>query len=181
MRELEAPAGFDPAPRPKRVQPGVPTAGRLCRVGRRWLVGYGEACFELPDAKGLGYLARLLAAPDRDVHVLDLVGAGPADPGDSGPLLDEQAKSAYRQRVHELQGDIEEAQAWNDPERAARAETELEAITHELSAGVGLGGRDRKGATAAERAGSASERQLRRPWPRSRSEAPTWGCCWPRR
>ena len=54
--------------------------------------------------------------------------------------------------MRELQEDIEEAQAWNDPERAARAEIELEAITHELSAAVGLGGRDRKGATAAERA-----------------------------
>jgi non-specific serine/threonine protein kinase len=130
----------------------VPTAGLLRRAGRRWLVGHGDVRFELPDAKGLGYLARLLAEPDREIHVLDLVGAGPADPGDAGPLLDEQAKSAYRQRVRELQEDIEEGQAWNDPERAARAEAELEAITHELAAGVGLGGRDRKGATAAERA-----------------------------
>ena len=152
LRELEAPALADPTGPPKPVRHGPPTAGLLRRTGRQWLIGYGDVRFELPDAKGLGYLSRLLAEPDREIHVLDLVGAGSADPGDAGPLLDQQAKSAYRQRVRELQQEIDEAQAWNDPERAARAEVELEALTRELAAGVGLGGRDRKGATAAERA-----------------------------
>lgn len=152
LRELEALAAAGPTGPPRRVQPGAPTAGLLRRAGRQWLIGYGEARFELSDAKGLGYLSRLLAEPDREIHVLDLVGAGSADPGGPGPLLDEQAKSAYRQRARELQHEIDEAQAWNDPERAARAEVELEALTRELAAGVGLGGRDRKGATAAERA-----------------------------
>jgi predicted ATPase/class 3 adenylate cyclase len=152
LRELEAPASAVPGGPPKRVQPGAPTTGLLRRAGRHWLVGYGDVRFELPDAKGLGYLSRLLAEPDREIHVLDLVGAGPADPGDAGPVLDEQAKSAYRRRVRELQQEIDEAQAWNDPERAARAEAELEAVTHELAAGVGLGGRDRKAAANAERA-----------------------------
>ncbi|MGH9012189.1 MAG: ATP-binding protein, partial [Acidimicrobiia bacterium] len=147
LRELEA-AAADPTGTPKSVQPGAHTAGLLRRAGRRWLVGYGDVRFELPDAKGLGYLARLLAEPNGEIHVLDLVGAGTSpDPGGAGPLLDEQAKSAYRQRVRELQQEIDEAQAWNDPERAARAEVELEAVTHELAASVGLGGRDRKAAT----------------------------------
>jgi hypothetical protein len=153
LRELETPAAGGPTRRPKSGRPGAPTAGLLRRAGRHWLVGYGDVRFELPDAKGLGYLSRLLAEPDREIHVLDLVGAGPSlDSGGAGPLLDEQAKSAYRQRVQELQQEIEEAQAWNDPERVARAEVELEAVTHELAAGLGLGGRDRKAATAAERA-----------------------------
>ena len=73
------------------------------------------------------------------------------------PVTQGRSSTSRRSRpigsgCRELQEDIEEAQAWNDPERAARAEAELEAITHELAAGVGLGGRDRKGATAAERA-----------------------------
>ncbi|HKY76967.1 MAG TPA: hypothetical protein VJS45_12555, partial [Acidimicrobiia bacterium] len=154
LRELEAPGPVAESARPlKSTQSGAPTAGLLRRGGKHWLVGYGDVRFELVDAKGLGYLARLLAEPDREIHVLDLVGAGPVpDPGGAGPLLDERAKSAFRQRVRELQEEIDEAQAWNDPERAARAEAELEAVTHELAAGVGLGGRGRKGATAAERA-----------------------------
>ena len=152
LRELEAAASAGPTGPPKRVQSGAPSAGLFRRAGRQWLIGYGDSRFELPDAKGLGYLSRLLAEPDREIHVLELVGTGPADPGGAGPVLDDQAKSAYRQRVRELQQEVDEAQEWNDPERAARAEVELEALTRELAAGVGLGGRDRKAATAAERA-----------------------------
>jgi non-specific serine/threonine protein kinase len=155
LRELQTP----PAPGgagQRRIQPGATTApvlGLLRRTGKRWLVGYGEVRFELPDTKGLGYLARLLAEPDREIHVLDLLGAGrQGDPGHAGAVLDEQAKSAYRRRVRELEEEIEEAGAWNDPERVARAEIELDALTRQLAAGVGLGGRDRLTASAAERA-----------------------------
>jgi len=154
LRELETPAmASGNGPRPSAVRPGVPTAGVFRRAGKHWVLGYGEARFELPDAKGLGYLARLLAEPDRELHVLDLVGAGgSADRGDAGPVLDEAAKSAYRRRVLDLQAEIAEAESWNDPERAARAEAELDALTQQLAAGLGLGGRDRRAAAAAERA-----------------------------
>jgi len=153
LRELETvTARASPRRPPGSLQPGVPTTGFLRREGRQWLVGYGDVRFELPDAKGLGYLARLLREPDREIHVLDLVGAGPAYSGHAGPVLDEQAKGAYRRRVRELEEEIDEAQAWNDPERASRAELELEALSRELAAAVGLGGRDRMAAAGAERA-----------------------------
>ncbi|MCA1845937.1 MAG: hypothetical protein LC792_22655, partial [Actinobacteria bacterium] len=153
LRELDAPPAAEAASGRSLARSGMATAGRLRRGGRRWRVGYGEVDFELPDAKGLGYLARLLAEPDREIHVLDLVGTGgSADRGDAGPVLDERAKAAYRRRVRELQEEMEEAQAWNDPERSARAELELDAVMKELAAGVGLGGRDRMTANAAERA-----------------------------
>ena len=48
----------------------------------------------LRDLKGLRYLARLLAEPGRELHVLELVGRGGDQEvdvsagGDSGPLLD---------------------------------------------------------------------------------------------
>jgi hypothetical protein len=100
--------------------------------------------------KGLHYLVRLLDRPGCELHVLDLVGA--ADAGDAGPVLDEQAKAEYRTRVRELREEIDEAEAWNDPERAARAQLELDALTRELAGAVGLGGRDRLAASAAERA-----------------------------
>ena len=155
LQELEAPPdqGTSGRRRGLSVVTVAPMSGLLRRAGRQWLVGYGDARFEVPDAKGLGYLARLLAEPDREIHVLDLMGAGSsADRGHAGPVLDDQAKSAYRRRVRELEEEIEEAKGWNDAERAARAEIELEAVIHELAAGVGLGGRDRVVASAAERA-----------------------------
>ena len=133
-------------------------SGVFSRRTKTWLVGYRESRFELSDTKGLRYLARLLSQPDRELHVLDLVAlesAGStegADRGHAGPVLDERAKLAYRRRIDELEEEIDEARTWNDAERAARAELELDALTRQLAAAVGLGGRDRKAASAAERA-----------------------------
>jgi predicted ATPase/class 3 adenylate cyclase len=143
---------------PQAPVPAAPpaTAGALRRAGKVWVVAYRAGRFELPDMKGLGYLARLLAQPGCELHVLDLAHPSPGrtevDRGDAGPVLDERAKREYRRRVRELQDEIDEAQAWHDPERAARAEVELEALTRHLAAAVGLGGRDRPAASAAERA-----------------------------
>jgi non-specific serine/threonine protein kinase len=128
----------------------VAARGSLRREADHWLVEHRDAHFELPDMKGLHYLVQLLARPGHELHVLDLVGA--PDRGDAGPVLDEQAKSEFRARVRELQEEIREAEEWNDPERAARAQVELDAVTRELAAAVGLGGRDRTAASAAERA-----------------------------
>jgi hypothetical protein len=67
-------------------------------------------------------------------------------------MLDVQAKAAYRARVTELQEEIEEAESFNDPERASRARDELGFLARELAGAVGLGGRDRKTGSDAERA-----------------------------
>jgi non-specific serine/threonine protein kinase len=144
LKQLEA---EDPASSARPVPAAAP--GRLCRNGNHWLVGYRGGRFELPDMKGLHYLVRLLAQPGCEVHVLDLVGAAA---GDAGPVLDERAKAEYRKRVRELREEIGEAEAWNDPERGSRAQLELDVLTRELAGAVGLGGRDRLAASAAERA-----------------------------
>jgi predicted ATPase len=155
LQQLGTPPASPGTDKPGKGRPGVMavTPGVLRRQEGRWLVGFGEAHFDLPDTKGMGYLARLLAEPDHEIHVLDLAGVGrSAGGGHAGPILDDAAKAAYRQRVVDLQAEIEEAQAWNDLERAGRAAVELEAITQELRAAVGLGGRDRLAASGAERA-----------------------------
>ena len=51
-----------------------------------------------------------------------------------------------------MREEIEEAEGWGDTERAARAREEMDLIASELSAAVGLGGRDRPQASGAERA-----------------------------
>lgn len=137
-----------------------PATGRWVfrREGEYWSVAFEGDAFRLHDSKGLRYLAALLAAPGREIHALDLVGGEEgAEPergliGDAGEILDPQAKAAYRRRMEELREDLEEAEAWNDPERAARARQEMEFLARELAGAVGLGGRDRKAASAAERA-----------------------------
>ena len=59
---------------------------------------------------------------------------------------------AYRARVNELQEEIDEADSFNDPERAARAREELAFVARELAGAVGLHARDRKTGSDAERA-----------------------------
>jgi hypothetical protein len=104
------------------------------------------------NRKGIAYLARLLERPHLEIPALELAGGQAETPqGDAGPMLDEEAKRAYRRRVDELREEIDEAQRWNDPERAERASAELDLLGAELSRAVGLGGRDRRAASNAER------------------------------
>jgi hypothetical protein len=123
------------------------------------------------------YLARLVAQPGREFHVLDLVaaenpGAAPAESGlaaelsrralgDAGEMLDARAKSAYRRRLTEIEDDIEQARALGDTGRAEQAGAEREFLVQELSRAVGLGGRDRRAASASERARVAVTRAIR--------------------
>ena len=72
--------------------------------------------------------------------------------GDAGEMLDEQAKVAYRRRLSELREELEEAKELGNVERAEQAEEEIDALTRELSRAVGLGGRNRRAASASERA-----------------------------
>jgi pimeloyl-ACP methyl ester carboxylesterase len=135
------------------------------REGEYWTVAFGGKLVRMRDAKGLGYLARLLRHPHREFHALDLlVGDAPrandtaredglvTTSPDAGVVLDEPAKRAYRERIAQLEAEIDEARRWNDPERAVRAEGELDALTRELARAVGLGGRDRRAASDSERA-----------------------------
>ena len=76
-------------------------------------------------------------------------------------VLDEPAKHAYRGRIAELEAEVEQSRRWNDPERAARAEAELDALTRELAGALGLGGRDRRAASDSERARASVTKAVR--------------------
>jgi hypothetical protein len=138
------------------------------REGEYWDVRYGDDFARLRDTKGLRYIATLLSTPRREIHALELAGALGADLADSATLvaadlhasrldgrdalIDHQAREAYRRRLTELEADLQEAQEWNDLERAARLQEEIEALIAELSRAAGLGGRSRSTSTVAERA-----------------------------
>ena len=62
----------------------------------------------------------------------------------------------------ELQADIEEAEGYNDGERAAKHRLEMEAILDQLRVAVGLGGRDRPQGSGNERARINVARNIRR-------------------
>lgn len=153
--------GALPASPPATASPGVPSAtgrtGTFVRHGDYWAIGFGTESFQLRDARGLHYLAALLAQPDRDVAVVDLAGAvdatGARVPGrDAGEVLDATARAAYRRRLADLEEERDEAHRFNDGERAARADAEIDFLQRELAAAVGLGGRARRTVSSAERA-----------------------------
>ena len=146
------------------------------REGDYWSLVYEGRTLHVRDLKGMRYLARLLAHPGREFHVLDLVAAeNPAHPsadspagvisrtalGDAGEMLDDRAKSAYRRRLIEIEADIEQARALRDTDRATQATFERDFLLRELSRAVGLSGRDRRAASASERARVAVTRATR--------------------
>ena len=136
---------------PDRRAPAGATPLVFRRAGEVWEVGDPLTPARLRDSKGLRYVAELLARPGVDVPAAELAGAS-GMLGDAGPALDARAKDAYRRRLEDLESEREDGERWNDPERAARAQAELDAIADELAGAVGLGGRDRRPGSAAERA-----------------------------
>ncbi len=120
-------------------------------VGGAWQLAFDGREVHLPDAKGLRDIATLLAAPNRPVHVFTLLGRdAPATGAD--PVLDRRAVAEFRARVAQLDAEVDEAESWNDPDRAARARVERDAVMSELRAATGLGGRARRLGDETERA-----------------------------
>jgi non-specific serine/threonine protein kinase len=136
------------------------------RQGDYWTIGYQGQVAILKATRGLDCLCYLLRHPARDVHVSELLATPidlplPAFFQDGGPILDSQAKAEYKRRVDELRNDLEEAERFNDSYRAARAHSEMDAIAEQLVAAVGLGGRDRRFSSEAERARSAVTKRIK--------------------
>ena len=147
------------------------------REGDYWSVIFDGHTVHVRDLKGMRHLARLLADPGREYHVLDLVAAETGSDaqanrsqaanlprsafGDAGEILDTRAKDAYRRRLAEIDDDIEQARATGDAERAAQADTERDFLVRELAHAFGLGGRERRAASASERARAGVTRAIR--------------------
>jgi tetratricopeptide (TPR) repeat protein len=159
--------------------------------GDYWTVTFDGHTVRVRDTKGMRHLARLLADPGREHHVLDLAAAdasrsaradsGPTTNlprsalGDAGEILDAQAKDAYRRRLTEIDDDIEQARAIGDTERAAQADTERDFLVRELARAFGLSGRGRRAASASERARAGVTRAVRQAMARISEHHPHLG------
>jgi hypothetical protein len=133
--------------------------------GEVWVVGYQGREVRIRSIKGMAVLARLLAEPGREFHVLDLASPdGRADravpSGDTGEVIDAQARQAYQRRLGELETEIDDAALNRDIGRAEQAQAERDALVEQLTAVYGLGGRARRGNDPVERARSTVTKQL---------------------
>lgn len=134
--------------------------GVFRRAGEYWEVGFAGATATIRATKGMADLGTLLGAAGREVHCLELIGAG-VEEGGTGEVLDATARRAYEDRVRALQAELDDAEADHDRGRAERARAELDAVVDQLVAGLGLGGRSRSSGGAAERARSAVTQRIR--------------------
>jgi hypothetical protein len=148
-------------PKPNTHTPSM-TSETFRREGDSWAIAYEGNCFSLKDAKGLRHIAHLLRHPNREFYSLELVGLAEKCTvvagltrfvdGDAGPMLDCRAKREYRDQLAELEHELEEAESLNDLGLVERLRRDIEFLTDELARSVGLGGRDRKAASATEKA-----------------------------
>jgi tetratricopeptide (TPR) repeat protein len=169
------------APRASRIEAGPRRAAMVSssaegpaifkREGDFWTLAYRGTTFRLRNVKGLAFIAFLLAHPGERFHVRELIarvesateaGSGTSaevprevsiahDLGDAGAALDPHARTDYRRRLRELDQDLAEAERMNDRGRIEAIRREQDFLTEELSATVGIGGRDRKAAAHVER------------------------------
>ncbi|MEZ5244154.1 MAG: hypothetical protein R2707_03590 [Acidimicrobiales bacterium] len=154
-----------------------PTAS-FRRDGDTRTISFGDLTVLMRDLKGFRYVEQLLDQPGREFHVLDLVaidrGSLPPGPdaiheydmaavgtGEGLPVLDDEARAAYRRRLAEVDDDIEEATQMNDLGRIELARRDREYLVAELASAVGLGGRLRSTGGASERARTSVTRSLR--------------------
>ncbi|MDO8432339.1 MAG: AAA family ATPase [Candidatus Binatus sp.] len=165
------------------------------REGEFWTINYDGSTFRLKDAKGLRYIAYLLARPGQRIHVHDLIEAveGSAanrrttihaeseglkivrDIGGPGPSIDTRARSEYRTRLRDLDAELEESDQMNDLGRSERLRNEVEVVGRELAASLGLGGRARTASGSVERARGLVGKNIRSVLQKIRREHPALG------
>ncbi len=177
-RAIEPQLEIPEAPSPER--------GVFRRDGAYWTIAFRGETFRLKDSLGMRYVAELLRRPGERVHLKELLdaaggaaahGTSGRDPalGHAGEVLDAQARSAYRERLRELERELTEAEAAADAERASRLEGEKEHLVRELAGALGLGGRTRRAASGIERARVSVTKAIRAAIAKIGAASPTLG------
>lgn len=118
------------------------------RCGERWTLGFDGKAVHLTDRKGLEYLAKLLECPGRAVHVTELISLAAPVTTKIGPedglstrrsiegydrTLSGASFGQYRQRMAELEHELQEAREQSDLGRCEQLQNEREFLLQELS------------------------------------------------
>jgi pimeloyl-ACP methyl ester carboxylesterase len=164
----------DDAPEPAR-EGGV--EAELVRSGDVWAIAWAGNRQHLKHAKGLADIATLVQNPGTGITALTLAEGVPnlATSVSAQPLLDDQARREFRQRLRDIDTELGEAEAHGDLARQTKLSEERQALLAELSAAAGLGMRRRAFPSDAERARKAVTARLRDAIARVRSVHPSLG------
>ena len=130
--------------RPRQGAKTPSTHNALVREGDTWAVTFGATTVRIKHAKGIADLATLLKHQGQEVHVRVLEGVDAVTvPGGGDAVLDEVAVAQYRDRLQDLELELDEAGLHADLARAEKLAAERDALIDELTKAFGLGGRPR--------------------------------------
>jgi MoxR-like ATPase len=176
--ELGMAAALEPSAAPTAVGQR-PAYGNVFRFdGQVWTLRFAGRTVHVRDAKGLHDLSVLLARPGADIAAADLLNPT-GEPTvaarrrfGADPVIDERARTAYRDRLGALDADIRNALDSGADRRAAELDQERVALVEELRRAAGLGGRPRRLGDETERARQAVTARIRDTLKRLRSAHP---------
>lgn len=127
-----------------------------------WTLSFAGKTAHLKDSLGLQDLATLLAHKGEEIHVNELTTGREATViQQEAPVLDEQAIRHYRQRLHEIADEKQEAAQIGDDQDYQRLENEQDVISRTLNEGLGLGGRQRMLNSETEKARKSISARIR--------------------
>lgn len=135
----------------------------MVRQGELYLIEHGPHAARIRASRGAELLARLIDAPNQEIHVLALAADDSASLTESnaGDTVDRTALRQYRARLAELEGLMTEAERRDDVGHAEALRGERAALERELSRALGLGGRARQAGSTTERARVNVQRRLK--------------------
>jgi hypothetical protein len=149
-----------------------PAFAECQRVGRKWRLTLRNRSVLVEDSIGLAHLAVLIANPRQEIQAADLVaGLAGLQAGPAQQILDAEAIAEYRNRLKQLDVEIEE----RDPEQSSQARAERDWLLAQLSSAAGFAGRTRAFPDQPERARVAVGKAIRRAMARITEADPVIG------
>jgi tetratricopeptide (TPR) repeat protein len=155
-----------------RAKPTGDHVGALHRSIDSWTIVCTLGSAIIPLRKGMEHIAVLLQDPGRSISIAELVGT---TTGSRQSVLDARAQIELRDRVRNLQADLDEALTMSDSRRSELLRVELDRILDETERATGLFGRSRSFVDDAERARTAVQKSIRRVIEEIAEQAPTLG------
>ncbi len=155
----------------RRLAAWPPASGRSAGVepvhlhpvpGGLWQIGSGSGAAPLREMRGFSYLRELVGHPGEQIPALDLAGGGTGvvvQPA-LDAAVDHQAVNAYRQRLRDLDTELDEADQWSDLGRLESVRAEKDALLSELARAAGLHGHVRLRGSTHERARVAVKKAI---------------------
>ncbi|MFN2555782.1 MAG: AAA family ATPase [Nitriliruptorales bacterium] len=163
-------AGALPGAEPEHVAE-APEDNVIRREADVWLLRFEGEEARVEDSKGMADIARLLANPGKEFHVLEFVAEpvhshdkqteSPDERGQAAARNEESARAGYRRRLAELEQEIEQAETLGDPELSSRAQVDRQAVLAQLTTSYGIARSLRSVGNPTERARTTISSRIR--------------------